>query len=557
MHSLLKSVFKMPHRLTLAFFSTRVVGRVGMKRAAMLGIVLLTASGGFAIPLLGQNTTTPQSFDLIVYGATAGGVATAVSAAREGLKVALVSCDGHVGGMVSGGLSYTDMGNRSVIGGISREFFERVGQHYNEPIEWYFEPHVASQVFHEMLSEAKVAFISGRRLRESGGVTIRGQEIEAITLEDGEVLRALVFADATYEGDLMSDAGIPYTWGRESTQEYGEALAGIRGEQRRDHQFTVHVSPYAADGSLLPGVSPRPSGEIGEGDKGIQAYDYRLCLTNRKDNLVPLPKPENYDARRYDLLGRLIEALSKANGHPPVMKEMMIMAPVRGDKFDINSLGGFSIDNIGASKGYPTADYKQQRKIWQDHYDYEAGFIYFLGHDPSVPTSLRNEVNEYGLAKDEFTDNHNWPWQLYIREGRRMLGAYVMTQKDIQETLTKPDSIGMGSYQSDSHNVERLPTKDGGVENEGEMYVATKPYQIPYRMILPRDGKITNLLVTVSFSATHVAYSTLRMEPQYMIIGQAAGVAAAIAVKRKISLAEVPISELQRHLLVGHAVLSN
>jgi hypothetical protein len=231
------------------------------------------------------------------------------------------------------------------------------------------------------------------------------------------------------------------------------------------------------------------------------------------------------------------------------------MSKLKGNKFDINSLGGFSTDHIGASWGYPTAGYKQQAAIWKDHYEYDAGFFYFLANDPSVPVSLRQEMNQYGLAKDEFTDNHNWPWQLYIREGRRMVGSYVMTQKDIQIDLTKPDSIGMGSYESDSHHVQRVPTSDGAVENEGEMYVITKPYEIPYRMIVPRKGEVENLLVPVCFSASHVAYSTIRMEPQYMIIGQAAGVAAAIAVRQNVPLREVPIPELQQRLLAGHAVM--
>lgn len=497
----------------------------------------------------------PGSFDLVVYGATASGVATAVSAAREGLHVALVDPGHHVGGMVAGGLSASDTGRQEVIGGISREFFERVGRHYNEPIEWRFEPHAAEQVFNEMLREAKVTTIFDKRLREKTGVTKKGNRITGIKLEDGEVLHATVFADATYEGDLMAQAGVTYTWGRESATDYGESSAGVRGRQRPDHHFNVRVSPYAADGSLLPEVFSGPKGELGQGDKKVQAYGFRMCLTDNKADEAPFPKPDNYDPHRYELLKRLIEAMTAAKGHPPTMHDLMIMSKLKGDKFDINSFGGFSTDHIGASWDYPTADYKRQAEIWKDHYEYEAGFFYFLANDPSVPSSLRSEMSEYGLAKDEFTDNHNWPWQLYIREGRRMVGSYVMTQKDIQTDLTKPDSIGMGSYPSDSHHVQRVPTPDGAVENEGEMYVNTKPYEIPYRMILPREGEVSNLLVPVCFSASHVAYSTIRMEPQYMIIGQATGVAAALAVRNHVPLANVPIPQLQRLLLEGHAVL--
>jgi hypothetical protein len=527
-----------------------------MNRALRLGAFLSFIVALLVLMPTELRAASTESFDLVVYGATASGAVTAIAAAREGLRVVLVDPGHHVGGMVSSGLSSTDAGKQEVMGGISREFFERVGHYYKEPIEWHFEPHVAEHVFDEMLREAKVMTIFDRRLREKTGVAKKGNRIVAITLQGGEVLRAPVFVDATYEGDLMAEAGLSYTWGRESTADYGESLAGVRGKQRPDHHFNVGVSPYAADGSLLPEVSPGPKGQLGQGDKKVQAYGFRICLTNRKDDEVPYPKPDHYNPYRYELLKRLIETLTAAEGRPPVMGEMMYLGPLKGDKFDVNSQGGFSTDHIGASWDYPTADYKRQAEIWQDHYQYEAGFFYFLAHDPSVPLSLRNEVNEYGLAKDEFTDNRNWPWQLYIRESRRMMGSYVMTQKDIQEDITKPDSIGMGSYESDSHHVQRVPTADKTVENEGEMYVVTNPYEIPYRMILPKSGQVDNLLVPVCFSASHVAYSTIRMEPQYMIIGQAAGVAATLAVRHKVPVRDISIPELQKRLLEEHAILS-
>lgn len=526
-----------------------------MKRMARLCVFLFLI---IAVPamLSERSAAKPETFDVVVYGATASGVATAVAAARQGLHVALVNSDQHVGGMVAGGLSSTDKGKPEVIGGLSLEFFQRVGRHYNEPIEWHFEPRVAEEVFHDMLREAKVTTVFGSRLREKNGVQKEGPKIVAITLGNGRVMRAAVFVDASYEGDLMGEAGVAYAWGRESISVYGESLAGVRPPQRPDHIFTVRVSPYAPDGSLLPEVQPGPRGKLGEGDKKVQAYGFRMCFTNRKEDEVPYQKPDNYNPYRYELLKRLIAALTAKRGHPPVMRDMMIMSPLKGGKFDINSFGAFSTDHIGANWGYPTADYKQQAAIWKDHDEYDAGFFYFLAHDPNLPLSLRNEMNEYGLAKDEFVDNHNWPWQLYIREGRRMVGTYVMTQKDIQTDLTKPDSIGMGSYQSDSHHVERVPTPDGAVQNEGEMYVVTKPYEIPYRIILPTSTQTDNLLVPVCLSASHVAYSTLRMEPQYMIIGQAAGVAAAIAVEHKEPVGKISILELQKRLLEEHAVLS-
>ncbi|HVW73072.1 MAG TPA: FAD-dependent oxidoreductase, partial [Rhizomicrobium sp.] len=443
-----------------------------------------------------------------------------------------------------------------VIGGLSREFFQRVGKHYDEPIEWRFEPHVAEQVFREMLAQANVTQIDGARLQEQGGITRHGKKIVAIALDNGTVLRAPVFIDASYEGDLMNEAGVQYTWGRESAAQYGESIAGVRGTQRLTHQFYVRVSPYAADGSLLPEVQPGPHGPIGQGDKFVQAYGFRMCLTNVPGNMLPFPRPANYDPRRYELLKRYIAALEQLSGRAPSMRQLMIMTPLKGGKFDINSLGGFSTDHVGASRDFPTASYRRQAEIWQDHYDYGAGFFYFLANDPSVPRVLREEVNSYGLARDEFIKEHGWPFQLYIREGRRMLGEYVMTEKDITTDVRKPDTIGMGSYQSDSHNVRRIPTPDGAVENEGEQYVMPVPYEIPYRIMLPRPGQVTNLLVPVCFSASHVAYSTIRMEPQYMILGQAAGVAAAMAAHDHIDVAKVPIGQLQDRLRGGHAVLS-
>jgi hypothetical protein len=497
-----------------------------------------------------------KHFDLAVYGGTAGGIVTAIAASRQGLQVVLIEPSHHIGGMVSGGLSHTDIGNPDVIGGISREFFERVGQHYGEALEWNFEPHVADQVFHEMLNQAKITLLLDSRLRAKGGVTKQRNRIVAITLESGAIIQAEVFADCTYEGDLMGEAGVRYTWGRESTARYGESLAGVRGRQRPDHHFNVRVSPYTESGALLPEVQPGPKGPIGAGDKKVQAYSYRLCLTDQTSNQIRFPKPDGYDRKRYELLARLIQAITQQQGHPPNMKQMMIMSPLKGDKWDINSFGAFSTDHIGASWEYPTADYARRSAIWQDHYSYVAGFMYFLAHDASVPDSLKREIDRYGLAKDEFTDASGWPWQLYIRESRRMVGEYVVTQKDLQTDLVKRDSIGMGSYQSDSHNVERIPTPDGAVENEGEMYTPVKPYEIPYRFMLPRrQDQLSNLLVPVCFSASHVAYSTLRMEPQYMIIGQAAGVAAAIAIQKKVTVYDVPIGDLQSRLLAGKAVL--
>ncbi len=517
-----------------------------MRNALLLLYLLVPFSAAVGEPKL--------SWDLVVYGGTAGGVATAVSAAREGLKVALLEQGHHLGGMVSGGLGATDFGKKEVIGGLSLEFFQRVGRHYGEKVGWYFEPHVAESVFREMAKEAGVTVFLQHRLREKGGVQMRRGRIEKVFLEDGQSFQARVFADATYEGDLMAQSGVSCTWGREGMSQYGESLAGVR-DHTPYHQFTVRVSPYDSAGQLLPEVSPGPKGGVGAADKKVQAYNFRLCMTKVKANRVPFPRPPGYDPKRFELLARMLKIMTEEHGEPPHVDELMNPVPMPERKTDTNNNGAFSTDYIGGSWDYPEANYRQRAEIWQKHRDYVAGFLYFLANDPQVPDRLQHELSNWGLAKDEFVDNENWPHQLYVREARRMVGEYVMTQKDIQTDLVKPDSIGMGSYNSDSHNIQRIPTADGAVENEGDVEVPVSPYQIPYRLLLPKRQQVTNLLVPVCFSASHVAYSTLRMEPQYMIIGHAAGVAAKLAIERGLPVQDVDVQALQLKLKAQKAVL--
>jgi hypothetical protein len=511
------------------------------------------------LALAATSLTAAPRYDVVVYGATAGGVVTAVSAAREGLRVALLEPGKHVGGMVSGGLSLTDIGRSEVIGGYSLEFYARVADEYKtttegQPFAWYAEPHVAEKIFHDMLREAGVKVFYGRRLREKTGVTKQGGRIAAITTENGETWRARIFADASYEGDLMAQAGVSYTWGREGTSEYGESLAGV-AEHTPFHQFLVRVSAFDENGRLLPEISSEPRGAIGAADRKVQAYNFRMCLSDDPANQVPYAQPPNYDPKRYELLARLIEATAKAKGRPPHFGEVASVDRTVKHKTDINNNGAFSTDYIGKSWEYPEASYARRAEIWQEHIDYIKGFFYYLAHDPRVPEELRKEVNSWGLAKDEFVDTGHWPHQLYIREARRMTGEFVATQKDLQTELTKPDVIGMGSYNSDSHNVQRVATPDGAVENEGDVQVGVKPYQIPYRVMLPKRAQAENLLVPVCFSASHVAYSSLRMEPQYMIIGQAAGVAAKLAIQSNKPVQDIDTAALTARLRAQGAVL--
>ncbi len=494
-------------------------------------------------------------FDLVVYGGTAGGLITAVSAAREGLRVALLEPGRHLGGMITGGLGWTDYGRKEVIGGYSLEFFERVGQKYGRPIEWHFEPHVASAVVDELVKTAGVRALLGHRLRERDGVAKSGTRITGVVMENGARFTAKVFADATYEGDLMAQARVSHTWGREGIAEFDESLAGVR-EHTPLHQFRAAVSPYDASGRLLPEVTARTADPIGAADRRVQAYNFRLCMTRAEGNRVPWAKPAGYDPVRWELLARYLPAFEKTLGRPLAINDVMKADLLQNGKTDTNNNGAFSTDYIGASYDYPTGDYATRARIRQAHVDYIQGFMYFLATDPRVPAPLSAEMKTWGLCRDEFVDTGHWPHQLYVREARRMVGEYVMSQKDIQTELTKADAIGMGSYNSDSHNVQRRPSADGlAVENEGDMQVKVTPYQIPYRMMLPKRSEATNLLVPVCFSATHVAYSTLRMEPQYMILGHAAGLAAKMAADGAVAVQEIDVAALRGKLRTQRAVL--
>jgi hypothetical protein len=500
-----------------------------------------------------------QNFDVVVYGGTAGGVIAAVSAAREGLKTALVEPGNHLGGMVSGGLGFTDFGKKEVIGGYALEFYYRVGKHYEmnrfgNDVAWYHEPHVAEDIFREMLREAGVSVFERHRLQPKNGVKKSGVRITEIGMENGASFAAKVFLDSSYEGDLMAQAGVTYTFGREATSQYGEALAGVR-DRTPLHQFLVNVAAYNSDRHLLPEVSNENPGPPGSADRKVQAYNFRMCLSEVASNQVPLPKPAGYDSKRYELLARLIAARTKAEGQVPGLGTFLKIDRLPNGKSDVNNQGAVSTDYIGGSWEYPDADYAKRQQIWQAHKDYIAGLLYFLAHDSQVPQKLQAEMNQWALCKDEFKDTDNWPYQLYIREARRMVGEYVAVQKDLQTDLTKPDPIGMGSYNSDSHNIERIVDTDGFARNEGDMQVAVKPYQIPFRVMLPKRSQVNNLLVPVCFSASHVAYSSMRMEPQYMILGQAAGVAARQAIDKNSAVQDVDPAALTAALRKQGAIL--
>jgi hypothetical protein len=509
-----------------------------------LGIAVVFCLSALATPAAGA-----ESYDLVVYGGTAGGVMTAVAGARQGLKTLLLEPRRHVGGMATGGLSRTDTGVREVIGGLSLEFYYRVGTRYDirrfkNPVAWFYEPKVGEAVMLEMLKEAGVTLLLDHRLQEKTGVIRQGSRVTEIVAENGARFSGRIFADCSYEGDLMAQAGVSYTWGREGTAQYGESLAGVR-EKTPYHQFLFDVPARDENGALLPEISAGPVDKPGQPDKKVQAYNFRIIATDVAANRLAWPRPGNFNPARYALLARYLSEFVKRNGRAPVFHEVTLIAPIPAGKADFNNNGPFSTDYIGRNYDYPDGSYARRAAIWKEHVDYVQGFYYFLASDPRVPRSLQDEVNRWGLPKDEFADTEHWPHQLYVREARRMVGDFVATQKDLQTELTKPDVIGMGSYNSDSHNIQRIVNARGMVENEGDMQVPVKPYQIPYRVMLPKRTEVENLLVPVCFSASHVAYSSLRMEPQYMIMGHAAGIAASLAIKDGKPVQDISVKELQ------------
>jgi hypothetical protein len=524
-------------------------------RLLLIATILFAIIGSTAH--LGAETS--PSADLLVYGGTASGVMTAYSAAREGLHVVILEPGVHLGGMVTGGLSATDLGDYAIIGGYARDFYLRAAAYYGVkdldlPSNWRSEPHVDEDIFRAMLKDAGVSVYFNERLREKNGVVVAEKRIVSVTTSDGKQWQAKVFADCAYEGDLMAQSGVSYTWGRESRRQYGESLAGVQ-EHTPAHQFSWPMFAYDENHHLYPEVDLDPLASPGSADKKVQAYNFRLILTNDPANRLPFPRPEGYERSHFALLAKYLSEFQQHRNRLPVLKDFFIPISIPNHKADFNNKGPISTDYIGHSWNFPEASYTEKASIWHAHLLYTQSLLYFLSHDESVPVTLRDEMNQWGLPKDEFVDTDHWPNQLYIREGRRMIGAYIIRQFDLQTERTKPDSIGMGSYNSDSHNLQRVAMPDGTVQNEGDVQVGVQPYEIPYRSITPKPSELYNLLVPVCLSATHVAYSSVRMEPQYMIVGQAAGVAAALAIENHEAVQEISEPELQTRLRKHGAVL--
>jgi hypothetical protein len=505
--------------------------------------------------------------DIVVYGGTAGGVAAAVQGARAGKKVVLLEFGNHLGGMTSGGLGQTDIGNKAAIGGISREFYQRVGKHYGKDEAWTFEPHVAEDILFQMVNESKVVLFLSQRL---ASIKKEGARIREISMEGGKSFRAKMFIDATYEGDLMARAGVSYIVGREANSAYGETLDGIRAETPK-HQFVTPVDPFVKPGDpssgLFPFVQNAESGRAGEGDKSVQAYNFRLVLTKEKNNQRPIAPPKDYDPARYELLARYLENWMKAAEdskpgditgrptHKPILEQLMHIQMMPGGKTDINNNGGFSTDYIGANYDYPEADYARRAAIWREHEDYTRGFLHFLATSPRVPEQIRNAMSQWGLTRDEFIDTGGWPHQLYVREARRMISDYIMTEMNCAKSIQVEDSIGLAAYTMDSHNCRRI-VKNGQAENEGDVQVGGfPPYPIAYRSIIPKQAECENLLVPICLSASHIAYGSIRMEPVFMVLGHSAADAAMLAIDANLPIQKIDVPSLQKHLLAEKQIL--
>jgi hypothetical protein len=503
--------------------------------------------------LLITSAIAQQQVDICVYGATSGGVIAAYTAKKLGKTVLLIEPGKHLGGMTSGGLGLTDIGNKYAITGISRDYYRRIGQHYGKFEQWVFEPHVAEELFKEYVKRGKVDVLFSHRL---ASVRKTDGQIQEIVVEDFEkpaskrTIRAKMFIDCSYEGDLMAKAGVSYFVGREDNSKYNETISGV--QLMTGHQLPDGIDPYKIPGQpesgLLWGISPAKLEPNGTGDGKEQTYNYRICLSSDPANQVAITRPTGYDSTKYELLVRLFAAQPQKRA----LNDYFIWSHMPNKKTDINNRGGFSTDMIGVNYDYPDGSYEKRVQIIRDHELYTKGLLYFYGHDSRVPPELQREMLKWGYPKDEYADNGNWSPQLYIREARRMVGAYVMTQANCQAKEVVTDGVGMAAYTMDSHNIQRIVIEKDGkkmAKNEGNVEVGGfGPYPISYRALIPKETQCRNLLVPVCLSASHIAYGSIRMEPVFMVLGQSTALAAVMAIDAKTSVQKVDIARLQREL---------
>ncbi|MET3115633.1 hypothetical protein AAKU52_003384 [Pedobacter sp. CG_S7] len=539
------------------------------KRFYLLIVLLFCLS----VKVKAQQKVKDMEADIVIYGGTSAAVMAAVQATKMGKSVVVVSPDKHLGGLSSSGLGFTDTGNKQVIGGLAREFYHRVYLHYDQDTAWkwqqksdygnvgqgtpaidgkdrtmwIFEPHVAEAIMEAFVKEHQIKVYRDEWLNRETGVEKKAGKIVSITTLSRKKFKGKVFIDATYEGDLMAAAKVSYHVGRESNATYNEQWNGVQTEVfQHAHHFTELVDPYVIKGDkssgLLEGISATHPGVKGAGDHKLQAYCFRMCLTDNPENRVEFPKPDFYNPKAYELLVRVFE-----KGWKELFNKY---DPVPNRKTDTNNHGPFSTDYIGENYDYPEACYARRKEINKAHENYQKGLLYFMAKDPRIPSDLQKKINTWGLAKDEFKDNGNWPHQLYIREARRMVSDYVMTEHDVLGKKVVPHSIGMGSYSLDSHHIQRYVTEAGFVQNEGDIGVkAPQPYSIAYYAIIPKKTECENLLVPVCLSVSHIAYGSIRMEPVFMILGESAATAASLAIDSKLPVQDVDY-KLLKHLLL-------
>ncbi len=524
----------------------------------------------------------PQTYDVVVYGGTSPAIIAAVQAVEMGKSVVVVSPDKHLGGLTSGGLGFTDTGNKAVIGGLSRDFYHRVWKQYQREeawrwqereafgnrgqgvpamdgeyrTMWVFEPHVAERVFEDIVAEFNIPVHREEWLDRGKGVVKEGNRIVSIATLSGTMYQGRMFIDATYEGDLMAAAGVSYHVGRESNTRYGETLNGVQTANAVHHQFDAFVDPYVVPGDPASGLLPRlhddGPGVDGEGDHRVQAYNYRVCLTTVPENRVPFPKPANYDLMQYELLGRYIDT-----GYRDMFGKFDLIPNL---KTDTNNRGAFSTDNIGMNYEYPEASYERRREILREHEDYQKGYFWYLANDPRVAEDVRAEMRRWGLAKDEFVDNGHWPHQIYVREARRMVSDFVVTELHLRRIKETPRPVGMGSYNMDSHNTQRYVARDeqgrACARNEGDVQISPGgPYPIDYGAIIPQEAECANLLVPVCVSSSHISFGSIRMEPVFMILGQSAATAAVLALDAGVPVQQLDYAVLAARLLADGQVL--
>lgn len=528
---------------------------------------------------IAMSATNRLSYDICVYGESASGVIAAIQGARMGKKVVLLSKNNHVGGLATSGLTATDMNRNDLIGGITKEFYHKIYNYYLQPeawrnqdrdsymqstlkrtykgknderqIQWVYESSVAEKIMLDMLKEAGVEVLFNHRLDLDKKVHKEANRIKSIQLDNGKTIAAKMFIDASYEGDLLACAGISYIVGREANLQYGETYNGIRVNYNQGKDLTK-ISPYIKEGDaksgVLPYVSSQEWGEQGEADKRVQAYCYRMTLTNDPDNRIAIRKPNNYNPLWYEIYARMLRLEPETK-----LQQIITLTPMPNKKTDTNHL-----DFFGASYDYAESNYKTRKEIEQLHKDYALGMLWFLGHDRRVPQHIRKEMLDWGLPKDEFKDTDNFPYQIYVREARRMVGTFVMTEKNVRKenrTLAG-HSVGLGSYALDCHYVSRVIDKKGKLRNEGTIFAPTTPYPISYYSLTPKEEECTNLLATVCLSSSHVAYSTIRMEPVYMILGQSAATASAIAINTDLPVQKISYDVLRYRLLQDGQLLS-